>query len=260
VHRAVLLACVLALVPTTASAQALCTFQLGFRAIYEQMPEIVGRCLENEHFNTSNGNAEQRTAAHHGQGGLLVWRKSDNWTAFTDGYWTWVNGPNGLQRRLNTETFDWERASSSELTDQEARETIDRDPSVCASTPDAARYRERAGRLLSSMCFGLYARAQLEVLSFDDPDALGVLPSDPLNEAVLLHRVMSTSPNLIVTRSGPEVQVWFVRLQDYCRGAEAYQGKPVLMLSVRDFARPGSIIRLPSGMNCPVVASGRIDR
>ena len=38
----------------------------------------------------------------------MVWRKLDNWTAFTDGYRTWINGPNGLQARLNTEQFDWE--------------------------------------------------------------------------------------------------------------------------------------------------------
>jgi hypothetical protein len=37
-----------------------------------------------------------------------VWRKADNWTAFTDGYRTWVNGPAGLVRRLNTERFPWE--------------------------------------------------------------------------------------------------------------------------------------------------------
>ena len=41
-------------------------------------------------------------------GGLLVWRKADNWTAFTDGYRTWINGPNGLVQRLNTERFEWE--------------------------------------------------------------------------------------------------------------------------------------------------------
>jgi Tol biopolymer transport system component len=80
-----------------------CTFQLGFQTIHDAMPEIVGECLENEHFNPANGNAEQRTT-----GGLLVWRKADNWTAFTDGFRTWVNGPFGLQMRLNTERFDWE--------------------------------------------------------------------------------------------------------------------------------------------------------
>lgn len=98
---AVLLWFAVAFWPATAGAQQSCGFTLGFKAIADQIPELVGRCLENERFNPGNGNAEQRTTAHHGQGGLLVWRKHDNWTAYTDGHWTWVNGPSGLQRRLN---------------------------------------------------------------------------------------------------------------------------------------------------------------
>ena len=66
-------------------------------------PDKVGDCLENQRFNPENGDALQQTT-----GGLLVWRKADNWTAFTDGYRTWINGPYGLQARLNTEQFDWE--------------------------------------------------------------------------------------------------------------------------------------------------------
>jgi hypothetical protein len=105
-----LLALVVSLLPAgPALAQPACAFQLGFKAIADQIPDRVGGCLEDEHFNLANGNAEQRTSAHHGQGGLLVWRKADNWTAFTDGHWTWVNGPSGLQRRLNAERFAWER-------------------------------------------------------------------------------------------------------------------------------------------------------
>ena len=38
----------------------------------------------------------------------MVWRKADNFTAFTDGYRTWVNGPDGLQQRLNSQRFAWE--------------------------------------------------------------------------------------------------------------------------------------------------------
>src|SRR5439155_10452091 len=44
---------------------------------------------------------------------LLVWRKADNFTAFTDGYRTWVQGPFGLQKRLNTERFAWEQPLAS---------------------------------------------------------------------------------------------------------------------------------------------------
>ena len=50
----------------------------------------------------------QRRRLQQTTGGLLVWRKADNWTAFTDGYRTWINGPNGLVQRLNTERFEWE--------------------------------------------------------------------------------------------------------------------------------------------------------
>jgi endonuclease YncB( thermonuclease family) len=85
-------------------AQAGCRFVLGFAALRELLgPEIVGECLENERHNPANGNTEQRTTK-----GLLVWRKVDNWTAFTDGYRTWVHGPYGVQVRLNSERFPWE--------------------------------------------------------------------------------------------------------------------------------------------------------
>jgi glucose/arabinose dehydrogenase len=90
--------------PATTGAQAPCEFVLGFAAIRAAVgAERVGECLENERANPANGDALQRTS-----GGLLVWRKADNWTAFTDGHRTWVNGPRGLQQRLNSERFDWE--------------------------------------------------------------------------------------------------------------------------------------------------------
>jgi hypothetical protein len=81
-----------------------CGFTLGFKALRDQIPQVVGQCLENERVNQANGNTEQRTT-----GGLLVWRKADNWTAFTDGTTTWLNGPQGLESRPNTERFPWEQ-------------------------------------------------------------------------------------------------------------------------------------------------------
>ena len=90
------------LMPTPVSA-AECRFVLGFQTLRDLIGhEIVGECLEIEHYE-ANGDSLQQTT-----GGLLVWRKADNWTAFTDGYRTWINGPNGLEQRLNTERFDWE--------------------------------------------------------------------------------------------------------------------------------------------------------
>jgi hypothetical protein len=41
-------------------------------------------------------------------GGLLAWREADNWTAFTDGAQTWINGPQVLAQRPNTTRVPWE--------------------------------------------------------------------------------------------------------------------------------------------------------
>ena len=89
---------------TGASAQAAdCEFRLGFKTLRDLIGhDIVGECLENEHYNAISDSNQQST------GGLMAWRKADNWTAFTDGYRTWINGPNGLVQRLNTERFSWE--------------------------------------------------------------------------------------------------------------------------------------------------------
>ena len=70
--------------------------------MHASIPTIVGDCLDNE-ADAANGDSLQHTT-----GRLLVWRKSDNWTAFTDGYRTWLNGPYGLQERLNSRRFPWE--------------------------------------------------------------------------------------------------------------------------------------------------------
>lgn len=80
-----------------------CTFVLGFAALASVLPQQVGACSSSEQHNPSNGDALQQT-----KGGLLVWRKADNWTAFTDGFHTWINGPQGLAERLNTQRFSWE--------------------------------------------------------------------------------------------------------------------------------------------------------
>ncbi|MCC7106009.1 MAG: hypothetical protein IT307_12775 [Chloroflexi bacterium] len=80
-----------------------CDFTLGFQMLRDMIPDLVGACRENEWHNAFNGDGLQQTT-----GGLLVWRKSDNWTAFTNGYQTWINGPFGLQMRLNNELFPWE--------------------------------------------------------------------------------------------------------------------------------------------------------
>ena len=83
-----------------------CEFVLGFQAFHSMVPDTVGDCVDNEQHDPSDGMTRQLTT-----GGVLLWDKSSNWTGFTDGYRTWVSGPQGLQARLSIERFDWEPAS-----------------------------------------------------------------------------------------------------------------------------------------------------
>lgn len=83
-------------------AQAEPEFNLGFKALADQIPSVAGNPLEDEHYGP-NGDSLQQTTT-----GLMVWRKADNWTAFTNGDRTWVNGPDGVQDRPNSERFSWE--------------------------------------------------------------------------------------------------------------------------------------------------------
>jgi hypothetical protein len=89
-----------------APASAECFFEFGFKTLHDLIPDIVGNCTTNEMHNPENGDGLQLTT-----GGLLVWRRVDNWTAFTNGATTWVNGPFGLQSRPNGERFPWEAAA-----------------------------------------------------------------------------------------------------------------------------------------------------
>ncbi len=86
----------------TAPAPQACQYILGFKTLHDLDATDVGDCLDNQAF-AGNGDAQEHTAK-----GLMVWRKADNWTAFTNGYQTWINGPDGLVARLNTQRFPWE--------------------------------------------------------------------------------------------------------------------------------------------------------
>jgi hypothetical protein len=100
------------MLPQGAAAQVgpTCAFQNGFASLDGVLgQDIIGNCRDNEHFNPLNGNIEQVT-----NNGLLFWRKCDNTTAFTNGYVTWLNGPNGLQNRLAAgPLLDWEPIDST---------------------------------------------------------------------------------------------------------------------------------------------------
>ena len=78
-------------------------FVLGFAILAGLLDGAAGEPIANENHNPENGDSLQQTTS-----GLMAWRKADNWTAFTNGTRTWVNGPFGVQERDNNARFDWE--------------------------------------------------------------------------------------------------------------------------------------------------------
>jgi len=106
-----LLSFLFAFATPTSAATASCQFAFGFKTMHDRIPAIVGNCVTDESY-AANGDGLQKTA-----NGLLVWRKADNHTAFTNGFNTWVLGPNGLQERLNNARFAWEPDVAPSLVD-----------------------------------------------------------------------------------------------------------------------------------------------
>lgn len=88
------------------SAQSNCTFKLGFQQLHDAIPDIVGYCIGEEYVNGTGGLYQLAS------GGLMIWRKADNWTAFTNGFTTWLIGPQGVVSRPNDGPFfPWEGRS-----------------------------------------------------------------------------------------------------------------------------------------------------
>lgn len=148
-----------------------CQFVLGFKTLHDLIPVISGNCVTNEQHG-ANGDGLQTTSK-----GLMVWRKADNHTAFTDGFRSWVNGPLGLQERLNTQRFDWEKRDSrvdatrvvkfvppSTASNQVSGSCFT--SSLAATRSDA--YRCMAGNVIYDPCFTIPGNANA-VLCVRDP-------------------------------------------------------------------------------------------
>ncbi|MCC6175600.1 MAG: hypothetical protein IT305_09885 [Chloroflexi bacterium] len=83
-----------------------CVFRSPFAEMRVRVgPDQVGDCVENA-VEPAGSDLRQRTTR-----GELVHRSIDGRIAFTNGVETWIDGPNGVQKRPNHERFDWEPAA-----------------------------------------------------------------------------------------------------------------------------------------------------
>jgi hypothetical protein len=86
----------------TASADQ-CNFRGVFKTLHDLLPDQVGECLQDAHRIDVTGDMLQQTSR-----GMLVFRREDGWTGFTDGATTWLVGPSGVLSRPNDARFTWE--------------------------------------------------------------------------------------------------------------------------------------------------------
>ncbi len=89
--------------PVTHTRASSCEIRPRFHVLIDAIPEIIGNCVATEVLNADTGDIEQSV-----DGGVLVHRSADNTPMFSDGWQTWVAGPNGVETRLNTERLAWE--------------------------------------------------------------------------------------------------------------------------------------------------------
>ncbi len=192
-----------------------CVFQLGFKTLRDLIPNVVGECLENEQHNADSGDSRQQTT-----NGLLVWRAADNWTGFSDGQRTWINGPEGLQQRLDTERLAWETATSTGvethgLTLEQLRNAKYRLPLI---RDEETPIRFDDGE--ASIQLGEGATERVHAGLADDMVAFGDLDDDGIADAVVVVYInyggSGTFINLVAVldRGGAPVQAGRVLLGD----------------------------------------------
>ena len=99
-----------------------CTIPPRFGPLVREIPQVVGQCLLNPTSDPSTGDIGQVTT-----NGELLMRGSDGIAQFTDatnGYLTWVAGPDGVVSRSQDERFEWEAPLASPA-DAGPAQTID---------------------------------------------------------------------------------------------------------------------------------------
>ncbi len=190
-----------------------CTFQLGFKALHDLIPDVVGDCLDDEQHNPATGITQQSTT-----NGQLTWRKADNWTGFTDGRRTWVNGPEGLQQRLNSEQFPWEAAVTQRLTLDQLRNAEYHLP-LLGDEDTAIHLVDGMGTLV----YGEGATERVQVGLVDDRVAFGDLDADGIADAAVVAYLNSGGSGTfiyliaVLDRDGAPVQAAHAFLGDRVR-------------------------------------------
>lgn len=190
-----------------------CTFQLGFKTLHDLLPDIVGDCLDNEQHNPATGLTQQSTT-----NGQLTWRKADNWTGFTDGQRTWINGPEGLQQRLNSEQFPWEAGLTQRLTLEQLRNAEYHLP-LLGDEDTAIRLVDGMGTLV----YGEGATERVHVGLVDDRVAFGDLDDDGIADAAVVAYANSGGSGTfiyliaVLDRDGAPVQAAHALLGDRVR-------------------------------------------
>lgn len=192
--------------PRVAQAES-CTFILGFATLHAMIPDVTGACINNEG-HRANGDGSQNTA-----NGLLFWRKADNFTAFSDGSQTWINGLHGLQVRPGNERFAWEVSQAKVASTQAitfvppktaSRLVAGQCPawSIAATRPDALHCTTDSDAESFETCF-LSEGNSAAVICVPDP-------TDPMS-FVQLNLTQPLPPS----RATPDqAQPWFLKLAD----------------------------------------------
>lgn len=136
-----------------------CLYIRDFKRLHDLAPNLIGNCASRRIF-ASNGDVLQYSA-----NGLIVKRKTDNWTAFTDGRVTWIDGPQGLVSRDNNYRFPWEHDGAVSATSELAAPVSHVGPESAypnpALTPGATDPRITQRNIKETICSPLYlAEAQ----------------------------------------------------------------------------------------------------
>ncbi|MCY4110010.1 MAG: hypothetical protein OXG11_13405 [Chloroflexi bacterium] len=191
-----------------------CTFQLGFKALSDLIPDVVGDCVDNESHNPETGETRQHTA-----NGTLVWIKADNSTSFTDGQRIWSYAPDGS---LNVERLP---ASEVAPADAESRLTLEQLRNAEYRLPligdEETPIRFVDGQASIQLGEGATERAHAGLV--DDTFALGDLDNDGIADAVVVVYInyggTGTFIHLVafLDRDGAPVQAGRVLLGDRAR-------------------------------------------